>query len=335
MARIWTRTRMARAREAEGHAGAWLSGLRGSLQSRVGRLQPWRMTSSALKGNALVTALVPLFVGFLLLILIGLLRDRIALQRRYVVSAAMVDIGQMPEGLEARAKAVLGDGRLLDRPRSILDPELPIIATAVLEARPWVKKVLSARRRFPNTLELVVLVRIPLGVVCIGTERLLVDDESVVLEHGTDLGPPIFPEVRSLSAPIKRVPLDGQRFARSAMEPGHEAIVEALAVLKELRALSLESSAHAAFDFARVVEVRVGEAQKSRKGGDSDLVLKLDIGVLVEWGRSSVSPLASLEPDTRAKLDHLLLAYRKFPGLVGVAAVDVRLDQPEVTLSTP
>jgi hypothetical protein len=287
------------------------------------------MERLAERGGSLASALVALLAGFLLVVLVDLVRDHVASSPRYAVSVSCADIANLPEALETRAWAILGDAPMLDRPRSILDPDLPEVAARALEMRPWVKRVLEARRSFPARLELKLEVRRPLAVVCAGSERLAVDDEGVVLERATDFGPPLHPEIRIAGARISRVPYDGEPFGQPGGQKGHDAVLEALALLRDLRA----EGNHPALESVRVIEVQVGDPDRPRRSGDSDLLLRLDSGVQLLWGRSSIAPLARIEPSPCGKLENLLLAMRTFPGLLGVIFVDLRLGPAEVVLA--
>jgi hypothetical protein len=276
----------------------------------------------------IVQYLLPILVSALLVVLLDLVRDRVAALGRYTVRASTVGVAGVSAGFEQRAGELLGSQRYLDRSRSILDPDLASAAAATLSRHAWVKRVSGVRRRFPDTLEVHLEMREPVAVVCVGSERLAVDAQAVVLERDSQLGLPHHPEIRVPGATMTRVPLEGRAFGQSARQEGHDAVLEALAVLADIRA----QGNHPALESTRIVEIVAGESGRARRGGDSDIRLVLEGGVPVHWGRSSLAPLATLEPGAKEKLDNLLLVMRTYPGLLGVSLVDLHLPDAEVAL---
>lgn len=286
------------------------------------------MEAEAENSPGFAAVLLNLVVLALLIVLVDLVRDRVAGLRRYSVSPALLGVGVLPPGLEDRDDVILDAGAVLDRPRSILDPELPAMAAQALASRPWVRKVSGIRRRFPNTLEIAVEMREPVGVVVAGDERLAIDAAGVVIESESRLGAPSLPEIRLLGTALHRVPVAGQPFGKPPGQSGHDAVLEALAVLNDLR---LHGS-HRALESVRVVGVRVGGAGRDRQAGEPDIRLTLDSGVEIHWGRASIAPLARLEPGPGEKLDGLLMMMRAYPGLLGIAEVDLHFASPEAVL---
>lgn len=246
-----------------------------------------------------------------------LLKSRLAQSGRYRLGPVVVDLGRLPPPLQGREAEILGSAPLVVRPASLFDPTLPDSVVRRLEARPWVRRVLSMRRRLPAGLHVHLEVRRPLAVVCAGGERLAVDAEAVVLEADTPLGPPAYPEIHTPGAPLVRVPHDGRPFWQPA-------VLEAVALLEELAAYG----DHPALTSVVVQAVRVGKADRSRHPGASDLTLVLRGGTLVDWGRSPRAPLARVETPARRKLDNLALVLRKHPALLGIERVDLRPRDP-------
>jgi len=279
----------------------------------------------ALAGNGGAAAiLVTPMVALLIFLLTDVVAERIAATPRFRVSSAYFDVRGAPDHLPSGFARSIGDFPVLDRPRSILDPELPGIVRARLEAHPWVRRVVEVRRRFPNLIDLDVQLRRALGVFRVEGERLALDGEGVVLEEHTRLAPPRLPWITTPGAPISFVPTRGHRFAAGG------AVQEALGVLEELDRVA----DHPALHHLRLREVCVGRAGRPRQVGDSDIRLVFDTGVEVLWGRSPRSAAGIMEIPASTKLDHLARVQRTWPGLVSVKLVDLRFERPEVQRTT-
>ena len=207
--------------------------------------------------------------------MIGALKDRLARSDRYLVGPLDVSWGALPRDLVDRRANLLSGGPLLEPGRSLFDPTLPADLRERLERRPWVKQVLRVKRRLPDTIQLELQLRTPVAVVCVSSERLAVDREGVVLERDSELGPPVYPEVRVLGEDIRRVPLEGRPFTRSAVQ-------EALCVLNDIETASRHG--HTAMEGFAIDEVVVGRADRRRRAGGADIQLRLDNGVVVAWG---------------------------------------------------
>ena len=274
------------------------------------RLQAWAGRRSAL----------PFLILLLGLVAIGLVKERVGATPPYVLGHVTVGIGDVPAFLQGREEEVTRPFASLDQPRSLLDPDLPAVIRKLAAASPWVREVHTVRRVFPRTLAVELVLRQPVGVVCIGGERLLVDQDGVVLERDTPLTVIECPEIALGGEPLREVPRVGFAFP-----PG--GVQEATAVLADLRRHRL----HESLATFRIVHVRVGRPGAARRVGAGDIELVLDTGAIVRWGRAPNSPYAALEETTGHKLDALARVLRAHPGLVGLAAVDVRFRDPRVT----
>jgi len=263
-------------------------------------------------------AVVLLLLG---IFLIGLLKDALRDSPRYRIGPVMARVGDLPPVLESRRERLLDGPPLLAGPRSLFDPELAQDLRRALERRPWVRRVRAIHRILPDGIRVDLTLRVPLAVVCTGAERLAVDETGHVLESDSDLGPPEHPEIRLPGRTLPFVPVDGEAFRRSD-------VLEALAVLRDIERVA--RSGERVLETLPIVEVRVGESGERRKAGSSDILLVLENGVEVTWGRSSLSPLHVFELDPREKLERLARLLRTWPGLVGIQRVDLRLHDPLV-----
>lgn len=281
----------------------------------------------AAKGGAFAV-LFTLIAGLLLFLLADIVKERVAVSPRFQVSPDRISVQGDTGRLGGSFPQLIRKTRILDRTRSILDPELPDIVRANLERHAWVRRVTEVKRRFPNALSVSVELRRPLGVVRVAqveSERLAVDKDGVVVEEYTKLGPPRIPWIRTPGAPLAVVPTPGNRFEDGC------AVQEAIGVLEEIA----QVGGHPALDNLRIDEVKVGWTGKTRAAGDSDIRLVFDTGVEVLWGRSPRSAGGVTELSASTKLDHLGRVLRQFPGLVSVKLVDLRFERPEVQRTTP
>lgn len=286
------------------------------------------MRTAPASAGGVITALFTVIVGLLLFLLADLVKERVAASPRLRVEPRLVEIradaSADPLG-RSLAQLKLSGSRVLRPGHSILDPRLPAIVTANLERNPWVRCVKEVDRRFPNGLRIDVEMRRPLAVYHVSTERLAVDADGVVIESFTQLAPPRLPWIKVPGRVPALVPRTGGAFASNS------AVREAVDVLAEFARVG----DHPAVESLRIDEVLVGVKGRDREPGDPDVRLVLDSGVQIHWGRSPRSTLAVMENDARTKLDLLARVLRTYPGLLNVAAVDLRFGRPEVTPRRP
>ncbi|NRA96118.1 MAG: hypothetical protein HRU14_07915 [Planctomycetes bacterium] len=285
------------------------------------------MTRAPAARGGVAAALLTVIAGLLLFLLVDMVKERVAASLRFQVSPRQIDVEGDPGRLGGDFGRLIRGATILDRPRSIFDPELPAVVRANLERQAWVRRVKKMVRRFPNALSIHVELRRPLGVVRVASvpsERLAVDGEGVVVEEYTKLGPPHIPWIKTPGSRLTSVPTPGNRFKDGC------AVQEAIGVIEEIDRVG----GHPALDNHRIDEVKVGRRGKKRNVGDSDIRLVLDTGVEVLWGRSPRSAEGITEIPAETKLDHLARVQRRYPGLVGVELVDLRFERPEVKLAS-
>lgn len=284
------------------------------------------MTQAPAARGGAVAVLFTVIAGLLLFLLVDIVRERVAASVRFQVAPGRITVQGDPGRLGGDFRRLIRKATILDRPRSIFDPELPAVVRSNLERHPWIRRVKEVSRRFPNALSVSVELRRPLGVVRVAgveSERLAVDGEGVVVEEFTKLGPPDIPWIRTPGSVLQYVPTPGNRFG------GGCAVQEAIGVLEEIDRVG----GHPALASLRIDEVNVGRRGKPRTAGDSDIRLVFDTGVEVLWGRSPRSAGGVTEISAETKLDHLARVQRRYPGLVGVELVDLRFERPEVKLA--
>jgi cell division septal protein FtsQ len=254
-------------------------------------------------------------VAVLTFVAIDMISERLAKGPRYRLRAVEVfAIGSAPLHMD-RFLAGQESSRLGSH--SILDPDLESKVNEVLRVRPWVAEVRTVFRSFPDRAVLAVALREPMARIRIGGEDFILDSSAVALKPLGDEDE--VPWIRLLGSGMPLRALQGQSLATTPAG-------EAMEVLKAIRRIG----DHPALSSHRILELAIGRDGHHRASGDSDVVLTLDQGTRVRWGRSPTAALASIEPAPEKKLDALAGVIRRFPGLVGVGLVDLRFRDPEV-----
>lgn len=279
---------------------------------------PGRRRAPAEGSGASAGALLTLAIVLLMFVAADLIRGRLAANPRYRLERVRVVSATGDPVPEDRLTA--GVEPFLSAPPSLLDRTFDSWLRSEFERRPWVRAVHRPVKRFPGGVVVPVVLRQPLASVRCRGGAFWVDEEGVLLRPaGVAENLPAIDLVFSGAPPVEG--MEG--------EPAPPAVLEAVSVLKTLK----EESGHPALESIRVRRVLVGEAGKPRSPGDSDISLLLDLRVAVRWGRAVQAPLAGIEPHPVRKLDGLLGVMRRFPGLLGIAAVDLRFREPEIELA--
>lgn len=206
--------------------------------------------------------------------------------------------------------AVLSAGRA-GAGASLYDADLAPRIAASYEASPWVRRVLSVRRRFPDRVEVELALRRPFAYVQSGRFHVLVDADGVRL--------PRLPE----AVPDRKLPvLVGARGAMPGFaEPWSDASVrDALAILARVDG-RLE-----ALPGARRIAVREARLEAGERPA---VVFRTDAGIEILWGECDGRLRASL-PTTQEKLDALasLLAGLGGADVAGACTLNLRFRPP-------
>lgn len=188
-------------------------------------------------------------------------RARVEANPRFQLDRAALSVAPLPACLSRRARQDLERLPLPARPHAF-DPSLVPVTAACLAALPWVREVERVRLDARGRLEFSLLARVP--VARLGADVALTSDGTVV---------PLAYAASAAALPaIEGLPPDGG--AERA-----KALVAAVAVLEDLGDL----------------RPRVRTIDLSNLGGHLDakkteVLLTLDSGLVVEWGRAPDEP---------------------------------------------
>lgn len=182
---------------------------------------------------------------------------------------------------------------------------VPETVAARLEGDPRVARVLGARRRHPDGIEVMVELRRPVALVEAGGRTVAVDRDGILLPGNYAKYP--LPRIRGGGGDL---PAPGKPCSRAVLEGASVAA-----------ALPPELVFPLGLTIVDVSGVEKGTAillQKRTAKGEAPLS--------VEWGRAPASPEAALDPTAESKVAHLRLAVRRFPGLKGLKSVRLSFD---------
>jgi len=198
---------------------------------------------------------------------------------------------------------------------SIFQPGLAVQIAREYEKSPWVTRVLSIRKEFPNRIIMRLCIRKPAALVRTTSGMYLVDREGVVLPEtlyqwpeteGTlpvvSVGPDIYP-----CSP-------GCRWADKPVQAGVGLVnfLRSYGLIKELDIICVDVS-------------NVGGRRQRRR---CEIVLINKNGTQIKWGRFSAERRPGEVPNP-VKLQNLLTAVkRRGKDLAGLEYVDVRWDDP-------
>lgn len=198
---------------------------------------------------------------------------------------------------------------------SIFDPELTKHVTEHYATNPWVAKVISVQKEFPNTLRVKVEMRKPLLAIEMKGQYVLVDKEGVRIP-GTYVQVPKFSFTVARILGVKSAPPEaGKKWADAGIEAGI-GVAEALVDNRVDRMMTI-----GAIDVSRV----------GRGGRDSEILIHAEDSVPIEWGRSpATKEYGELTVDDKVRnLKGVLMSQ---PHLKGVVRVKVQFDDPVVIM---
>lgn len=140
-----------------------------------------------------------------------------------------------------------------------------------LEGIPWVKRVSSAKRVFPNTLRVQLELRKAIAVLKTDKAFYLLDEEGMVLPESHFSWPKDQGETPYIeSKKLRTVPREGQKLEDKGVLAG----IELISFLKENRV-------HKIMNLRSVDVTNVGWG---RNRGESDITIWTDSGVAIKWG---------------------------------------------------
>jgi hypothetical protein len=111
-------------------------------------------------------------------------RDRVAAQDDYYLSAAQVDLTPQPPWIRSNVKAEVLRDASMDRPLSVLDDDLARRIYEAFPLHPWIARVERVSKRYPARIVVEVAYRRPVCMVEVPGGVHPVDVESVLLPTG-------------------------------------------------------------------------------------------------------------------------------------------------------
>lgn len=197
------------------------------------------------------------------------------------------------------------------------------LARAVEEASPWISAVRRVEKLYPNRARVALEVRFPRFWFDVGTERVFVDEDGLVLDR--------VPVDRAPKFPVAPWRIEGVR-CPAPPEPGRPLgdpeFAEAAAVVAELDALDGADAALIRAVEPVAVVLRAGAGDERPSPGV--VHLRALCGTLVEWGRASTGRFGPSEIPIRTKLRHLAAVLRRYEGLQGLEEVRLNFGVPYV-----
>ncbi len=248
--------------------------------------------------------LVAVFFGVAVLCILRV-NDRVRGLEDFRVDLSTAWLARAPAWLpeeerRAFAAAAAAEGSVPFHQEGILEA-----AEARVGGDPRVARVLGSRRRHPDGIEVMVELRRPVALVEAGGRTAAVDRDGILLPGNYGKHP--LPRIRGGGGDL---PAPGTACGR--------AVVEGASVAAALPPDLLFPLGLTVVDVAGVEK---GTAiVLHRKTGKGETPLS------VEWGRAPASPEAALDPTAEAKVAHLRLAVRRFPGLKGLKSVRLAFD---------
>lgn len=191
--------------------------------------------------------------------------------RHFQVNPAMITI-KPPSWASPKIAEEIRKTKGLDQYISIYEKGATRKIALLYERSPWVEKVLSVRRCFPNGIRLKLILRRPVAAVAHGDDLMMVDRHGVLLRQDLyrvrpkDLTPPVV-----VIDPTLRIPDYGQSFPSESVAAG-------ASLAAWLRKHNLHMKCH-------IEEVDVRNYDHVYAPDDTTVTLVLKGGLRIKWGK--------------------------------------------------
>lgn len=247
--------------------------------------------------------------------------------RMFVVNPVRITLN-LPDCVRGGIQQEIGFELSALQEMSIFEPRLPALVADRLRSSPWVLRVNRVERRLPNSLDLELEFRKPVGIVEAGDKRYLVDMYGYWLPSRYFKWPYDREPAVIVGEDIPDLPAKGQPWQSTAVRAGALMTQFLMASEQHLKGI-------------RIARIDVSEFGRRRQTGRSCIVLHTADGVRINWG---CSPLCSILPGLcrpagelpdMEKLEGLVRVLRVRPGLSGIASVDVRFKTPVIVEKAP
>jgi len=231
----------------------------------------------------------------------------VASHPRFVVDPAYATVRvRAPWIGVAELDQIRRESGLLGKRYSFFAPRLTEVFEEGYGRSPWVRRVIGARRVYPNRVDVRLEIREPIAGVRQGGDDIHLVDGAGVRLPGPWKEPPV--PVRLLTGVAERPGPAGRIWS--------EAVRHGASVAEDLRTLRPEVAAAAG-----ILEVDVSNVGGRIDPRRPEIVLRAASGARVEWGRSRLSPRAALDPEPARKLQRLAQVLRAYPRLRGLRSV--------------
>jgi hypothetical protein len=241
-----------------------------------------------------------------------ILRNYVSRLPGYQVHTRTVNCVSLPSWVSAGAKEELADVSDLPEWVSIMDRGLCAGVARSFQKSPWVDRVVSVRRIYPNRLGVELSLRQPVAAVGFRRGYYLVDASARRLSGSLRDKPIGRQEVPAVSSQTTILPGLGEVWP-------DEGVKAAAAVARALR----DSRDALLTRFAAIDVTNVGGARDIHM---SDIVLVTKEGTLVQWGRSPLLRNSPGELTAEEKVAKMITFEKKRGPMSGYRYVDVRFD---------
>lgn len=248
---------------------------------------------------------------------------RIAARQEFLVRPADVALDPAWVNVDAMKRDFLQTaprdkyGRsILNRPVSIFERRLAENVARAYSFSPWVRRVESVRKEFPNKLEVQIDLRMPYAVIKRGGSYTCVSEDGWVLDGKVYQ---LSPDRTAALRPIVEVPSETpppvlrKQWKDPAVTGGLEMLRLCKGVLSKLPVslISIETQ-------------RAGTSAQPVHMAWLSLGADPAKGPLVQWGRTPNSPVSELEVPTQVKVNSILAVLAREKQLSRFKQIDVR-----------
>ena len=270
---------------------------------------------------------IPLFVlgatVFLLLIIHRRVYAHYAVEPQYQINLAPLEVLAAPDWCnDPSLEDAIRVSMKLDGQASIFDKSLIPLLLEKYEKNPWVARVESIEKQFPNKLNVKLELRRPVVVVELKKWNnrsfyYLVDKDSVRIP-GEYYTVPALPITLPIVVGVRNSPpMPGQRW----QDKGLSDAIEVAGVFKQYQV----------YPKLDVAAIDISNSGGKRSKQSSEIVILTANHTQIEWGRP-VNTDKPFELSAAEKIKNLCRVLEVSPQLQGIKVVKVQFDQPYIVL---
>jgi len=273
---------------------------------------------------------IPLFVlgatVFLLLIIHRRVYAHYAVEPQYQINLAPLEVLAAPDWCnDPSLEDAIRVSMKLDGQASIFDKSLIPLLLEKYEKNPWVARVESIEKQFPNKLNVKLELRRPVVVVELKKWNnrsfyYLVDKDSVRIP-GEYYTVPALPITLPIVVGVRNSPpLPGQMW----QDKGLSDAIDVAGVFKQYHV----------YPKLDIAAIDISNSGGKRNKQSSEIVVLTKNHTQIEWGRS-VDTDKPFELSSAEKIKNLCRVLDVSPQLQGIKVVKVQFDQPYIVLQEP